>query len=1007
MKKYTLLCILILLSNAGVSQSMDLSAKAADSLFAIGFDLFKQRKFEQSITILTSAKSYAEEAPGRESALYASIVNYIGADYSGLTKNKDALPYLLEALDIRRRVLGPDHAECGRTLNNLAIVNGALGNHDEAAKYAVESLLLKEKDPGNETIEYTNSQTTLALIFEKMGAYKIADSVVTDLLERRKRILKGEINIPYANALNLKAGLHSLQYRFEEADTVYHRALEIMRQLKGESSHPYLSVFLNIGQNYAKMGRYEEAESTQRACVQLAIKVMGKNSVEYALALRNLGFVLQAQGRFREALPILEEALQVAVSIYGPESQQEGEILGNLAASYYSFGDLEKTAALLKSELDILEKSERRDVEYYLALNNYGTVQYNLGNHETSERYLHKAEETALNIGLPLEKLRDLHLNFGLLYLAWGRIDMAEKKLLESVKSVAAKSAPLSASNAAPFFELVRLSQRKDNYEEALQYAKQGHQQLEKGFSGSVNYLSEAELQEATSFFFSRSGSIFEAARHWNKPELNGICYDNLLFTKGFVLENAVKSRLAFEKSGERSPEWNEWKRLRRQIADKYSKPNPDAALIESLEKRANAIEKQMVKATRQDVKLEWPHWEQVRLALSENEAAIEFARHKSDDDQKVWYMAFILTKNTPAPQAVPLCEEQQLVELFRTGPDTLFPLVGFYGGTGSDALYNLVFKRIEPFIGNAKKVYFAPVGLFNRINFPAMAVSGGAILADRLELALLGSTRQIVEKKSVQYSPPSKALLLGGIDYGTHRAQTSDITKGSNCRWPIDSWKFLASSLDEVESAGRLLSAKNVRTEIISGAAASEQFLRKQCVEGNKLGVLHISSHANYLPGDDMLSQSGGFFLNIYGTIGTQNPLMRVGIAMSDATDACNPDRQVTDDGVLTAYEISLLNLRENLLAVVSACDSGLGDLDPTEGVWGLRRAFRMAGSKYVILSFWKIEETASTDFMKAFYNNWIAGKKSIPEAFSAAQHELRSYNPDPRYWAGFVLSE
>ena len=130
-------------------------------------------------------------------------------------------------------------------------------------------------------------------------------------------------------------------------------------------------------------------------------------------------------------------------------------------------------------------------------------------------------------------------------------------------------------------------------------------------------------------------------------------------------------------------------------------------------------------------------------------------------------------------------------------------------------------------------------------------------------------------------------------------------------------------------------------------------------------------------------------------------------GIALAGANQACDSERSNADDGVLSAFELSLFDLTQTQLGVVSACYSALGDLDMNEGVYGLQRAFRIAGARNVICNLWQANDVASSHFMSTFYWHWLTQKKSIHEAFHAARNETRAYNPDPKYWAGFILSE
>jgi len=997
---------LLLLRFQAIAQSAGVAEKSVDSLLTLGVDLFKQKKFEQSVTVLRSAQTLARQLLGRESALYASCAHYLGTNYISLGRTEEALPLLLEALEIRRKVLGPDHPDCGKTLNNLALLCKDMGKLADAENYAIEALRLKATAPGKKTLEYSNSQNTLAQILQSKGQYAKADSVVIDLLERRKGVLGGESNVPYANALNFRAGLLTLQQRFEEAEENYVRALSIMKATSGEHSFPYLSVSINLGQVYAKMGAYQKAETAQRACIQLAADLLGKGSPEYALAVYNLGFVLQQQGRFMEALPILEDALHLSKHTNGKERSGSVQIMGNLAAVYYYLGDFNKAAILLKNGVEAFEKSEFRNEDYYNALLNYGTVLYNLKDYEGAEKYLLKAENDYTQ--LPLQKSSSLHLNLGLFYLAWGKMDLAEQRLLKAVNALADKRTIFSAGDVSIFFRLVQLYQKKNDYAQALKYAQAGQAYLEKSMLESINYLSEAEIREVAAFFFSRNGSIFEAAEHWNKAELNEVCYDNLLFTKGFVLENALKLRRNFAEAGQTmQKQWLSWKALRRQIADEFSKPQINSDLIDALEAQAGILEKSLL-GTAQIKKL--PHWQEVQNALADGEAAVEFVRYV-DDAQKAFYMALVLTKNAAAPQAIPLCEEKELAELFVQDD---FPLAKCYGNGTNVHLYQLIFKPLIPYIGKCHAVSYAPAGLLHRVNFQAMTISEDQILADNLDLTLLGSTRQVIEKKPAFANRlhPSSALLLGGIRYGAIPSKPIYHISSDDQRDKLISppWQYLAASLNEVKSIARLLKAANIPAKLFSDSSATEQLLRQSCAGKTAPGILHIASHAFYSPDTSIVYKvmpNNNSQLSRSFAILAQNPLLRVKIVMAGADDADNAERQVSDDGYLTAYEISLLDLNGNQLSVVSACDSGLGDVDPNEGVWGLSRAFRIAGARNVILSLWKSSDSGANDFMSAFYLNWLTQKMSIHHAFAAAQKSLRNFNPDPKYWAGFVLSE
>ena len=132
----------------------------------------------------------------------------------------------------------------------------------------------------------------------------------------------------------------------------------------------------------------------------------------------------------------------------------------------------------------------------------------------------------------------------------------------------------------------------------------------------------------------------------------------------------------------------------------------------------------------------------------------------------------------------------------------------------------------------------------------------------------------------------------------------------------------------------------------------------------------------------------------------------MRSGLVLAGANDVwVKTEKGGTDDGVLTAQEVTQIDMRKNDLVVLSACETGLGDIKGSEGVYGLQRALKMAGVKYIIMSLWQIPDKETVEFMSAFYNNLLKDKE-IKKAFYDAQKAMRA-KYDPYFWGAFVLME
>jgi CHAT domain-containing protein len=149
---------------------------------------------------------------------------------------------------------------------------------------------------------------------------------------------------------------------------------------------------------------------------------------------------------------------------------------------------------------------------------------------------------------------------------------------------------------------------------------------------------------------------------------------------------------------------------------------------------------------------------------------------------------------------------------------------------------------------------------------------------------------------------------------------------------------------------------------------------------------VLHVATH--------------GFFIE--DSSGLVNPMIRSGLLLAGVSNNQSVNQQ---DGILTAYEAALLNLQNTNLVVLSACETGLGEVRNGEGVYGLQRAMVSAGTKNLLMSLWKVDDTATNELMGTFYKQWTSNKMSVRDAFRTAQTEVRKKYPHPFYWGAFIM--
>jgi len=170
---------------------------------------------------------------------------------------------------------------------------------------------------------------------------------------------------------------------------------------------------------------------------------------------------------------------------------------------------------------------------------------------------------------------------------------------------------------------------------------------------------------------------------------------------------------------------------------------------------------------------------------------------------------------------------------------------------------------------------------------------------------------------------------------------------------------------------------------------------------------ILHIATHGYFFNDPKLNSGSLSNSETVFKI--SDHPMLRSGLILAGGNLAWQGKQTLEgrEDGILTAYEISQMNLSNTELVVLSACETGLGDIQGNEGVYGLQRAFKIAGAKYLIMSLWQVPDKQTSLLMTTFYKKWLEDKMTIPDAFHAAQKQLRDGGLEPYYWAGFVLVE
>lgn len=382
--------------------------------------------------------------------------------------------------------------------------------------------------------------------------------------------------------------------------------------------------------------------------------------------------------------------------------------------------------------------------------------------------------------------------------------------------------------------------------------------------------------------------------------------------------------------------------------------------------------------------------------------------------------MAYIVKKNYNNPIVIKLFEEKQLSKILKSSmePNQLYLSRGSKASNvgnklDSKALYNLIWKPIEQYLEGINTIYFSPAGLLHNISFASIN-NEGRFLVNRYNLNQLSSTYEIVD----DFEQPSlnNILLMGGIEYDyeenlnqekENSNYSADLMSIETKRGEGDKWGYLPGTLEEINNLNKLFSDNNKTTNILKGVEAKESAFKK--LSASSPNILHIATHGFFFEKKKENKELINFSSKESKFRIADNPLKRSGILLSGANYAWlngnNPYE--IDNGILTAEEISNLDLSNTDMVVLSACETGLGDIDGSEGVYGLQRAFKMAGVDLIVMSLWEVPDKETAEFMYSFYTNWLEGVK-VREAFNSTQRTMSNkYKDNPEKWAAFVLFE
>lgn len=392
--------------------------------------------------------------------------------------------------------------------------------------------------------------------------------------------------------------------------------------------------------------------------------------------------------------------------------------------------------------------------------------------------------------------------------------------------------------------------------------------------------------------------------------------------------------------------------------------------------------------------------WKDIQNKLNLNEAAIEFIRVplvKGLHLQSFKYGALVVKKQANCPKYIELCEIGALDSIVNTNDP--YEINALYSNT---YLYDNIWSKLEKeFDEGINTLYVSYTGGLENINHDFIVNHEGRELCEKFKIYALTSTNKIEWCKK-DYSRINNATLFGGIIYNSDSVLMPNNSNSGSYRGDVirACFKYLPETRKEVELIGRKLSDKNIATTIYKGLDATEEVFKS--LSGKQIDIIHIATHGFNLSREN---NNNTIFGNAIGYSTEEHLMARTGLLMANALESINNhySRIDDEDGILTADEISRLDLSGVQIAILSACETGIG-YDELSGNIGLQRGFIKAGVNNLILSLWKIPDAPTMMLMDKLYDKLSSGVE-IHEALLNAQKEMKELYLDPYYWASFIV--
>ena len=879
-------------------------------------------------------------------------------------------------------------------------------------KPTMSDILEGEKALAKGQFKYARRSFIQALraIWESKDPNRQDGKIVIDLQktlatnDRRPAIIKLSEKIPLSElnqneAENFTRTLNDLGIYYHSvgmlnlADLMFTKALKAQGDAIGKTSKNYVCTLHNLGNLRKDQGRYSDADQIFNYLLNYYGKTGGKNSCEYVICLNNKALLDWRVGRKEKALQAFEEieAMDLGV-IFLSGSFEKQRIQTNRALLFRAEGKEEECFSMLqKVKLYYEENKHKRHLDYYDVIL------------EMAISPLADTLSSEISLEIIDEILNDIQKDYTENSAYYARVLRIKADRLIKEKSL---------EEALLVYEQITLTykntyyDRHPDYLDALIDKAQLQWILGKVHEASGNlkqalkayqYILEKEFQGMTEVDQGRFWTVFKPnieliqgfaiSQKDIDPQLMEEAYNMEINSKGLILNNSkrIRDEVLGGSDLELKAKFKQWLSLKEDLSYYYSVDEEglkeEEIDLQALETSAQELEREINLKSKNLSSLQSSGkliWQDIQTQLTSGQALVEIMKvtEVRDGNETVTYNAVIIKEKLPLKvisigQATIL--ETEAYQNYR---------IGVQRRKADVQSYNDFWLPVDRHLDGIDHVFLAQDGVYSTLNVAGLRTGDSSFVIDKCNITVLSNSRAFLNKKKEEETK-GNVYLFGNPDYSSSYTLTD-----------------LPGTEKEVKAIHALLDSSGIENSMYLLSEVTET--RIKSLENTE--ILHIASHGFFKPAPQ---SRRSLQLSEKESEHGDNPMLRSGLLLSGAFGSSADDMaKGKDDGILTAYEVMNLDLRNTKMVILSACETGLGDIVEGQGVYGLTRAFNVAGARLVLASLWEVDDYTTFKLMTETYREF-AQTGDLKSAFLRAQLRIKEKRFDPSYWGAFVLIE